>query len=177
MGISLIAYRFSRNLIVGEGRVAGQLPTTAQAGRQLCERQLGLQRWFCASRNFAVSLAWDFIFTCLQAHGWKVNSRQGAVPPVASLPTLRPCRKLVVIQDGANVFGRRLRKRVSLEQRKHLRRTLQQPKQKLAEPRRLAIGAQRREPHLPIQARLKGRNPAWGAVRITYLVFEFVSKP
>src|ERR1019366_2454597 len=122
-------------------------------------------------------LAWAFVFTLFQAHWWKINSRQPALPPVASLPALGPCRKFVVVQDGANVFGRRLRKRVSLEQTEHLWGTLQQPKHKLAEPRRLAIVSQRREPHLPIQAWLKRCNPARGAVRIAYLVFEIVSEP
>jgi len=51
------------------------------------------------------------------------------------------------------------------------------PDHEIGEPAILLIGPERREPHLPVQARLVGRHRERASRKIAGLVFELVSLP
>ena len=84
---------------------------------------------------------------------------------------------MVLINDGADVFGRRVGERVVLKQREHFRRALQQAHAEIDEPRVFAISAQGREPHLPIQPRLVRRDEARTPLQVPRFVIEFIRQP
>src|SRR5204862_1993988 len=56
-------------------------------------------------------------------------------------------------------------------------RSFEQPLAEALEPRRLARGAQRRKPHLPVEPRLMWRNHRRRAPDVAWLVLELVRQP
>src|SRR5579883_1910078 len=108
-----------------------------------------------------------------QARGGEVNALLLAPPPVAGAPR----REVVEEQAGADIPRRRVRERVVLEQPQHGRLALQQAEQKTHEPAVGLVAAQRCEPHLPVEARLRGRDERRRAGKIAPPVAGCVCVP
>src|SRR5579885_1183467 len=106
-----------------------------------------------------------------------IGAEQLTLPPIAGFPALLGVGEVIIVQQDANVARRGIWKWIALEQGRHRRRILQQPLQQVPEPPLGARIAQRREPHLPVQARLVREIPQRPPVEHAGLVLEFIFRP
>src|SRR2546429_3971523 len=99
------------------------------------------------------------------------------LPPGAAPGPLGRRTETVLVVDQPNVTGRPARKRVLVEQVKHLGRPLEQVPQQGHEPVPGALRIERRKPHLPIEPRHVRRYEGRTARRIARLPAELILTP
>jgi EamA-like transporter family protein len=89
---------------------------------------------------------------------WHQRRLALANPPSTARGMLLGSRESIVVERGPHVPGRMIRKWIGSEQSGDRRARLQQPPQKIAEPR-LLPSSEGREPHLPVEPRLMRNVP------------------
>src|ERR1039458_8070093 len=99
------------------------------------------------------------------------------MPPGAGLAARGEIGKAVVVNHRANIARRGIGEWIAFDQPQHWARALQEAYAEVHHPGILPIGAQRGEPHLPIQSRLMRRNEPGPARDVARLVFELVLPP
>src|ERR1700691_2787281 len=97
-----------------------------------------------------------------QAHGREVEPQQPAVPPYA-FRFFFAAGKSVGVELRTHISRRLIRKRILLKQRCNRWFILQQLLEKPRKPREALWVVERREPHLPVKARLVRDVPGWPA--------------
>src|SRR5271170_7479471 len=114
-------------------------------------------------------------FNLQTCHG-EVESQQTSVPPNAFRFFLTAGIG-VVIELRAQVNRWLVRKRISFQKRRHRWFILQQTPDETPKPWQAPGVVERREPHLPVQARLMRDVPGRASRNLSRLVSEFVFAP
>ncbi len=87
------------------------------------------------------------------------------------------CREPIAIKSRADEPRRGLRKRISGQESRDLRFSLEQTNHELNEPGIFSGRSERGEPHLPVEPRLVRRAPTRRTHYISRFPFEFVRQP
>src|SRR6476646_7291061 len=112
------------------------------------------------------TIASDFVMPALSSSRRFLGSLEhrperrdfGAPPPGAGPLPLGRLREAVLPEPRPHETRRNAGKRIAREEREHGRRALEQLLEKTREPGVLLEGAERREPHLPVEPRLVRRH-------------------
>src|SRR4029079_18179360 len=100
-----------------------------------------------------ISLNWPRVET-LRGNDRQIESFFLSLPPIASLILLAKVCEMILIDARPQIFRGRFRKRISAQQLKHLRTSLEKAFAEFQKPRIAPVRAKRGKPHLPIQPRL-----------------------
>src|SRR5206468_8308810 len=85
--------------------------------------------------------------------------------------------KMIIVHQRADTAGRLVWERIVREQSGHRRLVLQQSRAEVDQPRIALVRPERREPHLPIHARLMWPAEPRPALEVAGLVLELVRLP
>ena len=87
---------------------------------------------------------------------------------------------MIFVQRSADITRGFVRERIFFQQVQHFGRTLEQARQEIGKPpagRTAVQGAQRLEPHLPVEPRLVRRDKRRAAFQIARLPLEYIGQP
>src|SRR5271166_6656042 len=95
-----------------------------------------------------------------------------ALPPIPGSAALLRVGERVIVKNRPYISGSAPPKRVRLQQPPYFRRTFEQFYRETHEPRIFPIIAQRREPHLPVEAGLIRGHPPRRAPHVAHLIWK-----